>query len=148
MPWVNDFTTPMFGFVCEPNIQNNTGQLTQLRAANTTGHAVRVRFFNQVFEDKIYPVYEYQIDPATGHPKIDPATGQPYPPVFVRNEIVHEYKGDVIVWETDFANGSTRQNSARTVPPNTLVVTIAKDDNGNPIPGQYEWDTGFAFISL
>lgn len=148
MPFINNYAQPFPGFTCEPNIQNTTGELTQLRAINTTGRTVRVRFFNQVFEDRVYPVYEYEIDPATRLPKIDPATGKPFPPIFVRNITEHVYLGDIIVWETDFLTGSNRQNSVRDVPAGTLIVTLAKDDQGLPIAGQYQWETGFTFIPL
>ena len=149
MAWINNYTQPFTGFICEPNIANNTGNLDQLRAINTTGRTVRVRFFNQVFETRTYPIYEYDIDPLTHMPKIDPSTGKPFPPVYKGESPPEQvYMGDVIVWETDFATGSTRQNSARDVPPGTLVVTLAKDDAGKPIPGAYQCETGFTFISL
>jgi len=153
MPWIQNLQQPFPGFTVEPNMANGSGStwtLTQLRAINTTGNTIRVRFFDQVFETRTYPIYEWDIDPVTRIPRIDPETQKPYPPIY-RGESPPEqiYLGEVTVWETDFVAGSTRQNSVRSVPGNVKVVASpVLDGNGAPVSGQFSIDTGFTFIKL
>ena len=153
MPWIQNLQQPFPGFTVEPNMANGSGStwtLSQLRAINTTGHTIRVRFFDQLFETRTYPIYEYDMDPATGRPRIDPATQQPFPPVYKGESPPEQiYMGEVTVWETDFANGSTRQNSARSIPAGVkIVASPVRDDAGNPVAGEFSIDTGFTFIKL
>jgi hypothetical protein len=151
MAWIQNLQQPFSGFTVEPDMDNigSAWTLTRLRAINTTGRTVRVRFFDQIFESVTYPMYEFEIDPATKMPKIDPTTQKPFPPVY-KGESPPElvYRGDVTLWETDFANGSTRQNSVRDVPAGILKASPVLNDAGAPIAGQFSIDTGFTFVRL
>lgn len=138
MTWINNYAEPSPGLVIEPDVNTATGALENLRCReNTTGRTYRVQFSRPIFRE------------VTDLSWVQTGTNPDGSPIYEQVSTTRqEYVGEDYIWAADFPVGATRQTSVRAIPPGTLTVRQAVGDTGQPIPGQYAWDTTISYIPL